>query len=135
MLIALNAGVPGMCTVHANSARDAIAKLCTLPLLAGENVSARFVVPTVAAAVDLVVHLEVDARGVRRTREVVAVSGRVEDGVVETADVFTHRGGRLERADGFPPHVERYERAGIDLAAVLRAAADTRTRPESATGA
>ena len=65
LLIALNAGVPGMCTIHANSAREALTKLCTLPLLAGENVSDRFVVPTVASAVDLVVHLDLDAGGRR----------------------------------------------------------------------
>ena len=120
MLIALNAGVPGMCTVHANSAREALIKVCTLPLLAGDNVTAAFVVPTVAAAIDLVVHLEVDARGRRRTREVVAVPGRVENGVVETADVFHQRHGTLVRADGFPPHADRYARVGIDLAELLR---------------
>ena len=38
LLIALNSGVPGMCTIHANSAREAVTKMCTLPLLAGENV-------------------------------------------------------------------------------------------------
>ena len=48
LLLALNAGLPGMCTLHANSAREALVKMCTLPLLAGENISARFVVPTVA---------------------------------------------------------------------------------------
>ena len=119
MLIALNAGVPGMCTVHANSAREALTKVCTLPLLAGDNVTAAFVVPTVAAAIDLVVHLEVDSRGRRRTREVVAVPGRVENGVVETADVFHQRQGTLVRADGFPPHGDRYARAGIDLPELL----------------
>ena len=50
LLLALNAGLPGMCTIHANSAREALVKCCTLPLLAGENISARFVVPTVAAS-------------------------------------------------------------------------------------
>lgn len=35
LLIALNSGLPGMCTIHANSAREAITKMCTLPLLAG----------------------------------------------------------------------------------------------------
>ncbi|ELT45517.1 Flp pilus assembly protein, ATPase CpaF [Arthrobacter nitrophenolicus] len=45
MLIALNSGLPGMCTVHANSAHDAVTKICTLPLLAGENISSAFVVP------------------------------------------------------------------------------------------
>lgn len=119
MLIALNAGVPGMCTVHANSAREALTKICTLPLLAGENVTAAFVVPTVAAAVDLVVHLEVDGRGRRRTAEIVAVPGRVEHGVVETADLFHRRGDRLVRGGGFPPHPERFARLGIDVAALL----------------
>ncbi len=119
MLIALNAGVPGMCTVHANSAREALTKICTLPLLAGENVTAAFVVPTVASAIDLVVHVEIDHRGRRRTREIVAVPGRLEDGVVETTDVFRVRDDVLRRADGFPPHAERYARVGIDLATLL----------------
>lgn len=35
LLLALNAGLPGMCTLHANSAREALVKMCTLPLLAG----------------------------------------------------------------------------------------------------
>ena len=37
LLLALNAGLPGMATIHANSAREALVKLCTLPLLAGET--------------------------------------------------------------------------------------------------
>ncbi|HEY3630750.1 MAG TPA: ATPase, T2SS/T4P/T4SS family [Jatrophihabitantaceae bacterium] len=119
LLIALNSGLPGMCTLHANSAREALVKMCTLPLLAGENVSAAFVVPTVAASVDLVVHLGTDAMGHRRLREIVAVPGRVEGDVIETSDIFTSRDGRLMRADGYPPHAERFEAAGIDLASVL----------------
>ena len=120
LLIALNAGVPAMCTLHANSAREALTKLCTLPLLAGENVSDRFVVPTVAAAVDLVVHLDLDHSGRRSVREVLAVPGRVENGVVETAELFVTRDGRLARGEGFPPHADRFSRAGVDLVALLR---------------
>ncbi|MEZ0447344.1 CpaF family protein [Cellulomonas sp. ICMP 17802] len=120
LLIALNAGVPAMCTIHANSAREALTKLCTLPLLAGENVSDRFVIPTVASAVDLVVHLDLDGTGRRLVREIVAVPGRVEQGVVETTDVFHARDGHLVRADGYPPHPERFARTGTDLAALLR---------------
>ena len=119
LLIALNSGVPGMCTLHANSAREALVKMCTLPLLAGENVSAAFVVPTVATCVDLVVHLDIDAEGRRRVREIVGVPGRVEREVIETADIFTTRGDQLERAGGFPPHADRYERAGVDLISAL----------------
>ncbi|WP_159792163.1 CpaF family protein [Puerhibacterium puerhi] len=123
LLVALNAGVPGMCTIHANSAREAIAKICTLPLLAGENVTHHFVVPTVASAVDVVVHLGVTPDGERQVREIVAVTGRVEEGRVETAGLF-HRepaaaGGRLVRGDGFPAADERFARAGIDVRALL----------------
>lgn len=119
LLIALNSGLPGMCTLHANSAREALVKMCTLPLLAGENVSAAFVVPTVAASVDLVVHVGLDRHGRRRVREVVGVTGRVERDVIETTELFALVGDRLVRRDGFPPHVDRYADAGIDLPALL----------------
>ena len=119
LLIALNSGLPGMCTLHANSAREALIKMCTLPLLAGSNVSASFVVPTVATSVDVVVHLGLDASGARRVREIVGVSGRVERDVIETAQLFARRGDRLERADGYPPHPDRYAVAGFDLVSLL----------------
>jgi pilus assembly protein CpaF len=119
MLIALNAGVPGMCTIHANSARDAVVKLCTLPLLAGENVSDRFVVPTVASAIDLVVHLDLDHRGKRRVREIIGLSGRIEDGVVELSDIFKTEAGGLVRGSGFPPHEDRFAHHGIVLLDLL----------------
>jgi pilus assembly protein CpaF len=123
LLIALNSGLPGMCTVHANSAREAVTKMCTLPLLAGENVSAAFVVPTVAASIDLVVHVELATDGRRRVREVVAVPGRVEDGVVETATVFRQDvDGALLPAGGYPPHEDRFRRAGVDVARLLATA-------------
>ena len=119
LLLALNSGLPGMATIHANSAREALVKLCTLPLLAGENISARFVVPTVAASVDIVVHLAVEVGGKRRVREVVGVSGRVESDVIETEPIFHIQGGRLVRAQGMPPRTERFELAGIDVRALL----------------
>ena len=119
LLISLNSGLPGMCSIHANSAREAIVKLCTLPLLAGENVGHGFVVPTVAACVDVVVHTAKDGAGHRRVREIVAVPGRVEGDVVEVADLFVTRGQQLVRADGFPPHPERFAWSGIDLAELL----------------
>src|SRR6478609_8895474 len=119
LLIALNSGLPGMCSVHANSAREAVIKLCTLPLLAGENVTASFVVPTVAACIDLVVQIGVEPDGSRRIREIVALPGRVEGGVVETEDIFTSRAGKLVRAQGYPPHADRFARYGIDLVGLL----------------
>jgi pilus assembly protein CpaF len=119
LLIALNSGLPGMCTIHANSAREAVTKMCTLPLLAGENVGHAFVVPTVAGCIDLVVNIATERDGRRAVREVLAVPGRVEGDVVETADVFATRGDHLVRADGWPPHPERFDREGFDLARLL----------------
>ena len=114
-------GVPGMCTIHANTARDAITKMCTLPLLAGDNVSDRFVVPTVASAIDIVVHLELDGRGKRRVREIVGVPGRVEQGMIEISDLFHLSANALVRGEGYPPHEERFARAGFQLSDLLAA--------------
>ena len=122
LLLALNAGLPGMATLHANSAREALVKLCTLPLLAGENISARFVVPTVASSVDLVVHLGLDAGGVRRVNEIVAVPGRVENDIVETEPVFVRQGGDLVHTGGMPTRLDTFERAGVDIHRLLRGA-------------
>ena len=122
LLLALNAGLPGMATIHANSAREALVKLCTLPLLAGENIPARFVVPTVASSVDLVVHLGVDNGGVRRVNEIVAVPGRVENDIVETEPVFVRQAGELVHTGGMPTRQESFERAGIDVHRILRSA-------------
>jgi len=123
LLLALNAGLPGMCTIHANSAREALVKMCTLPLLAGENISSRFVVPTVASSVDLVVHLGIDVHGVRRVHEIVGVPGRVENDIIETESVFERGAGELRRTNGMPPRPELYERVGIDVHRILTEAA------------
>ena len=74
LLIALNSGLPGACTIHANSAKDAILKLCTLPLLAGQNISSDFVNPTVGNAIDLVVHCKINEDGTRAVSEILEVS-------------------------------------------------------------
>lgn len=118
LLLALNSGLPGMASIHANSARQALVKMCTLPLLAGENVSAGFVVPTVAASVDLVVHTAVDAQGRRAVREIVAITGRSENGIVECEPVFVRRGDVLERGPGAPHRSEAFLAAGIDPGAL-----------------
>jgi pilus assembly protein CpaF len=120
LLLALNAGLPGLASLHANSAREALVKMCTLPLLVGENISPRFVVPTVASSVDLVVHLDIDHDGKRRVREIVGVPGRVENDVIETEAIFVRTPDGLVRTHGMPPRAENFTRRGIDLATLLR---------------
>jgi len=119
LLLALNSGVPGLATVHANSARDAVTKLCMLPLLAAENVTSAFIVPTVAASLDIVVFIRRDASGTRRISDVSAVPGRCEDGVIEVESIFRTEADALVRADGYPPHADRFARSGYDLASLL----------------
>ena len=100
MLIALNSGVAGLCTLHANSAHDAITKICTLPLLAGPNITSGFTLKTVAACIDLVVHCVRDPQGRRYVNEVLAVHGRVEEGQIETSTLFEYHDGQLRAAPG-----------------------------------
>jgi pilus assembly protein CpaF len=75
LLVALNSGIPGMGTIHARSAKGAIEKLLTLPLLAGENITDRFLRPTIASAINLVVHCERDVSGHRKVSEILEVTG------------------------------------------------------------
>ncbi|MCX6428364.1 MAG: ATPase, T2SS/T4P/T4SS family [Actinobacteria bacterium] len=115
LLIALNSGLPGMGTIHANSARDAIVKLQTLPLLAGENISQKFIAPTVASAIDLVIQVALDNTGKRRIVEVASLSGRVENDHIEVETLWRWQGEKYERGLGTLPHIEKYRNAGILL--------------------
>ncbi|TLM85663.1 CpaF family protein [Pseudarthrobacter sp. NamE2] len=121
MLIALNSGLPGMCTVHANSAHDAVTKICTLPLLAGENISSAFVVPTVASCIDLVVHCSRQPDGRREVTEILSLGRRVENGIIESSLVFAMADGVLQPRANAMPAPEKFARAGYDVAALLDA--------------
>ncbi len=115
LLIALNSGLPGMGTLHANSPRDAITKLQTLPLLAGENISHKFIAPTVASAIDLIVHLNLGANGMRRIQEISAVTGRFENDRAEIEMLWRWNGADFERGLGTLPHPEKFEAIGHPL--------------------
>lgn len=86
LLIAMNSGIPGLCTIHANSSAEALQKLCTLPLLAGANISAEFVEKTVAACVNLVVHCSMGAGGQRFVKEIGLVKSRAGRPEIELLD-------------------------------------------------
>ena len=120
LLIALNSGLPGMCSIDANSARDALAKLCTLPLLAGRNIDSSFVVPTVAASVDIVVHCELARNGQRRITEILAPSGFVTGGlIVEASLIFGMHRGLLTATGSYPTRTGKFDAAGFDLTSIL----------------
>ena len=74
LLIALNSGMSGMATIHANSAREAINKLMLLPLLGGPNIQAEFVKKTVGQVIDFAIHLERNQTGFRQVAEIIEIS-------------------------------------------------------------
>jgi pilus assembly protein CpaF len=88
LVLALNTGVPGAGTVHANSAVEALEKLTILPLLAGRNIDRSFIAPALAASVSMVVHCARDAAGARFVAEVIAPTGEVVEGRIITRSLY-----------------------------------------------
>jgi pilus assembly protein CpaF len=115
LLIALNSGLAGMGTLHANSARDAIIKLQTLPLLAGENISHKFIAPTVASAIDLVVQVGLASDGTRRVQEIAAVTGRFENDRAEIETLWKWDGKNFSRGIGSIGNEDKFSAVGIPL--------------------
>ena len=62
-------------------------KLCTLPLLAGQNISSDFVNPTVGNCIDVVVHCRLDELGQRKVEEIVEISWNPNLGQIEYLSV------------------------------------------------
>jgi pilus assembly protein CpaF len=88
MLQAMNTGHDGsMTTVHANSPRDAIARIETMALMANLNLPEKAVRRQIASAVQLIVQIARFTDGSRRVTHVTEISG-MEDEVVSLQDVF-----------------------------------------------
>lgn len=88
MLQAMNTGHDGsISTVHANSPRDAIARLETLVLMAGMDLPLRAVREQVSSAVNLIVHLTRLRDGTRRVTHITEVQG-MEGEIVTLQDAF-----------------------------------------------
>jgi pilus assembly protein CpaF len=108
LLIALNSGLPGACTLHARSAAQALDKLCMLPQLAGGNIDRTFVTHTVWTVIDLVVHVERRLDGSRRVREIIRPTGLDPDGSMRSEVIFDARRATPQHS-AFPPnHAEAW---------------------------
>jgi pilus assembly protein CpaF len=97
MLTALNAGCSGMATLHANSAADALEKLVSYSVLAGQNVSIPFVRRTVASVIDLVVFLRRVGRK-RIVEEIAYVPNELSDGAFTIQPRFKQGDGNLDQS-------------------------------------
>ncbi len=120
---AVNAGCGFACTVHANSARDALAAIVNAAIMAGENVTESVVRRVFANSIDFVVHLDRDMRrqedaghGLRRqVREILAVTPSLASDDFTTEPIFVREylGETMGWTGAFPPEglVDRIDRS------------------------
>src|SRR5207253_1864650 len=88
MLQALNTGHDGsLSTVHANSTRDALARVETMVLMAGYDLPLRAVRQQVTSALDLIIHLERMHDGSRKAIAITEVQ-RMESDIITLQDLF-----------------------------------------------
>ena len=88
MLQAMNTGHDGsLTTLHANSSKDALARLETLVLMAGVDLPLRAIREQIASSVNIVIQSARMTDGKRRIMEIVEITG-IEENVVQTQTVF-----------------------------------------------
>jgi pilus assembly protein CpaF len=100
MLQAMNTGHEGsLSTLHANSPRDALARLETMVLMAGFDLPVRAIREQVASAVDLIVHTARLRDGTRRVTHIVEVDG-MESDIITLTELFLYDHSAAIDADG-----------------------------------
>jgi pilus assembly protein CpaF len=124
MLQAMNTGHDGsMTTAHANSPRDAIARVETMCLMAGMELPVRAIREQVSSAVDLIAQQERMRDGTRKITSITEVSG-MEGDVITMTDIFVFEQtgiengkiiGRLRPTGLRPKFMDKIETAGINL--------------------
>ena len=91
MMQAMNTGHNGsMSTIHANSARDAMARVENMILMANLSLPTRAIRGQIVSAIDLIIHTERMRDGVRRVTEVAQVAGLEEDTIL-LGNLFTYK--------------------------------------------
>jgi pilus assembly protein CpaF len=125
MLQAMNTGHDGsLCTVHANSCRDALARIETMVLMAGFDLPVRAIRQQVASALDMIVHLERLEDGSRRVTAITEVQ-RMESEVITLQEIFDFKVDRVTpdrtvmgslRSTGLrPTFLHKFEKRGVSL--------------------
>jgi pilus assembly protein CpaF len=129
MLQAMNTGHDGsLSTVHANTPRDALARLETMVLMAGFELPVRAIRQQVCSALELIVQLERMEDGTRKIASIAEVQ-RMESDVITMEDLFRFETQEV-RSDGavvghlrptgiHPSFVEKFRKHGVELPASL----------------
>jgi pilus assembly protein CpaF len=127
MLQAMNTGHEGsMTTLHANSPRDAVARIETMITMAGFELPLKAMRQQIASAVDLIIQANRLQGGKRKITHITEVVGMEQDTVV-MQDVYHYEQdgidengravGRFEATGIRPTFMERLEQAGVRLPA------------------
>lgn len=117
MLQAMNTGHDGsLSTLHANSPRDAIARIETMALMAAVELPLRAVRDQIGSALDVIVHISRLRDGTRQVTQISEVTG-IDDDQVTTADlfVFDYVAGELVPTGAEPAFAHRLAELGIEL--------------------
>ena len=124
MLQAMNTGHDGsMTTCHSNSARDTLARLETMCLMAGMDLPVRAIREQISSAVNIICHLERLRDGSRKVVQITEIQG-MEGDVITMTDLFIFEQtgfeknkivGRLRPTGLRPKAMDRIEDAGIHL--------------------
>jgi pilus assembly protein CpaF len=125
MLQALNTGHDGsLSTLHANSPRDALARLETMVLMAGYDLPLRAIRQQIVSALDVILHLERMHDGTRKITSITEVQ-RMESDVVTLQELFqfqldgvaSNRSvvGTLVSTGLRPTFLEKFERRGVKV--------------------
>ena len=128
MLQALNTGHDGgIGTIHANSPRDALARLETMVLMAGVDLPSRAVREQIVSAIHLLVHVRRYDDGVRRVESVAEITG-LEGQTPQLQEIFgfRRRGRQGRRVLGhftatgvIPRMVDDLREEGVQIPAAL----------------
>jgi pilus assembly protein CpaF len=125
MLQAMNTGHDGsLCTVHANTPRDALSRIETMVLMAGYDLPVKAIRQQVASALDMIVHLERLEDGSRRVTAITEVQ-RMESDVITLQDIFEFKVsqvtservviGNLNPTGLRPTFMYKFEKHGVTL--------------------
>ncbi|TMJ94266.1 MAG: CpaF family protein [Actinobacteria bacterium] len=125
MLQAMNTGHDGsLCTLHANTPRDALARIETMVLMAGYELPVRAIRQQVASALDLIVHLERLDDGSRKVMAITEVQ-RMESEVITLQDIYEFKieevtsdrvvVGGLRSTGLRPAFLHKFEKRGVSL--------------------
>ncbi len=128
MLQALNTGHDGgMSTIHANSPRDALARLETMVLMAGIDLPSRAVREQIVSAIHLLVHVRRYDDGVRRVESIAEITGlEGTTPLMQELFAFRRRGRQGRRIVGYftatgvvPRMVDELREEGVQIPSAL----------------